>query len=204
MEHSLHLAAKHFVQTIGPPSSKNLATLGADSDGEAALDDDNDDEDDDEDLDLNTGDSLAKAIALVKQVCFLCYCINAFTYACLQIRKSPQARTFFRTTCVQVNIKPLELLLWIRTRWGSLFKFLERFLHLQAVRILFLLHSTSNPLLPGRHSIYSSCGRKRRLARPLKPPQLCRLPPWSARMGPPRAHQGCAEGAIQRAANLLE
>jgi hypothetical protein len=27
---------------------------------------------------------------------------------------------FFRAICVQVNIKPLELLLWIRTRWGSL------------------------------------------------------------------------------------
>jgi hypothetical protein len=79
MEHSLHLAAKHFVQTIGPPSSKKHAALGADLECEAVLDDDNDNEDDDEDLDLAAGDSLAKAIALVKQVCFLCYCINAFT-----------------------------------------------------------------------------------------------------------------------------
>jgi hypothetical protein len=49
---------------------------------------------------------------------------------------------FFRAICVQVNIKPLELLLWIRTRWGSLFTFLERFILLQAVRIflLFLSH----------------------------------------------------------------
>lgn len=54
----------------------------------------------------------------------------------LQIRKSPQARSFFRATCSQVGIKPLELLLWIRTRWGSLFKFLERFLLLKSVRDL--------------------------------------------------------------------
>jgi hypothetical protein len=67
MEHSLHLAAKHFVQTIAPPSSKTHATSGADSEGEAAVSDDDDDEDDG----LGSGDSLAKAITLVKQVGFL-------------------------------------------------------------------------------------------------------------------------------------
>ena len=66
MEHSLHLAAKHFVQTIAPPSSKTHATSGADSEGKV-VSDDNDDEDDG----LDSGDSLAKAIALVKQVGFL-------------------------------------------------------------------------------------------------------------------------------------
>jgi hypothetical protein len=66
MEHSLHLTAKHFVQTIAPPSSKTHATSGADSEGEAVSDDD-----DDEDDGLDSGDSLAKAIALVKQVGFL-------------------------------------------------------------------------------------------------------------------------------------
>jgi hypothetical protein len=39
---------------------------------------------------------------------------------------SPQARTFFKSSCLQVGIQPLELLLWIRTRWASLYKFLER------------------------------------------------------------------------------
>ena len=76
MEHSLHLTAKHFVKTIGPPSSKKHANLEC----EVASEDDNDnDNDNDNDLDLATGDSLAKAIALVKQVCFLGYCIYAFT-----------------------------------------------------------------------------------------------------------------------------
>jgi hypothetical protein len=46
---------------------------------------------------------------------------------------------FFRVTCSQVKIKPLELLLWIQTRWGSLFTFLERFIQLKAVRELYLL-----------------------------------------------------------------
>ena len=46
---------------------------------------------------------------------------------------SPQARTFFKSSCVQVGIKPLELLLWIRTQWASLYYFLERLLLLRKV-----------------------------------------------------------------------
>ena len=56
----------------------------------------------------------------------------------LQIRKSPQARAFFRATCAQVGTTPLELLLWIRTRWGSLYSFLERFITLKLVCLLSL------------------------------------------------------------------
>ncbi|KAH9972369.1 hypothetical protein BJV77DRAFT_1074894 [Russula vinacea] len=67
----------------------------------------------DEDTDFTPGDSLGNALALVKQ-----------------IRMSPQARTFFRSSCSQVRIKPLELLLWICTRWASLYKFLDRILML--------------------------------------------------------------------------
>ena len=137
MEHSLHLAAKHFVQMIAPASSKKRATEGADLDGEGASDSDDDDGDNDKDSQgFDSGDLLAKAIALVKQVSIPKYyqrmhCSNK----CLQVRKSLQARAFFRATCVQLGIPPLELLLWIRTRWGSLFKFLERFLCLQVVCI---------------------------------------------------------------------
>lgn len=54
----------------------------------------------------------------------------------LQIRKSPQARAFFRASCNQVGVCPLELLLWIRTRWGSLYKFLERFIQLKPVCLI--------------------------------------------------------------------
>lgn len=60
-----------------------------------------------------------------------------------QIRKSPQARAFFHATCNQVGITPLELLLWIRTCWGSLFSFLERFIKLKAVGYLSQISSHS-------------------------------------------------------------
>jgi len=64
MEHSLHLAAKHFVQTIAPHHKKQ-GTLAGDE-GDSASDSGEDNNDDDEAID--SGDSLGKAIALVKQV----------------------------------------------------------------------------------------------------------------------------------------
>lgn len=59
MEYSLHLAVKHFVESITPLSSETCDALGDESDNEE---------------DLGSGDSLGKAIALVKQVHFLFLC----------------------------------------------------------------------------------------------------------------------------------
>ena len=64
MEHSLHLAAKHFVQTITPHHKKHGTSAG--DEGDSASDSGKDNDDDDEAID--SGDSLGKAIALVKQV----------------------------------------------------------------------------------------------------------------------------------------
>ena len=51
----------------------------------------------------------------------------------LQIRASPQARAFFVKSCQQVEVPILQLLLWIRTRWASLYVFLDRLLILKMV-----------------------------------------------------------------------
>ncbi|KAG1792926.1 ribonuclease H-like domain-containing protein [Suillus plorans] len=91
----------HFSQAIGPTSSSKLG---------AGNDNDNDDDDDNSD----TSDALGKALALI-----------------VQIRKSPQARAFFRQSCAEVNVPVLELLQWVRTRWASLFTCLTRLLLLQ-------------------------------------------------------------------------
>lgn len=48
---------------------------------------------------------------------------------------SPQARAFFLSSCEQVKVPQLNLLTWIRTRWASLYHFLERILRLRPVRI---------------------------------------------------------------------
>jgi hypothetical protein len=97
MEHSLHLAAKHFVEAVAPVSAAsirknaaaalkmaregghlNLEEFGralytVDGDmytSEFELDSDDEDEDEDE-TEFTPGDALGKALALVKQVsCF--------------------------------------------------------------------------------------------------------------------------------------
>ena len=53
MEHAIHIACKHFVKAVGP-------TLPRKAQGE--------DNDEDSDTEFTPGDSLGKALALVKQV----------------------------------------------------------------------------------------------------------------------------------------
>ena len=56
----------------------------------------------------------------------------------MQIRKSPQARAFFKKCCTETGVTFMELLKWIRTRWASLFKMLERMLRLRKVLSFFV------------------------------------------------------------------
>lgn len=71
MEHSLHIAVKHFVEAIAPTSPKSLCKkvnqdfASIDDDDNAPLDPDLDSESED----FTSGDSLGKALALVKQLC---------------------------------------------------------------------------------------------------------------------------------------
>jgi hypothetical protein len=58
MEHSLHLVAKHFIESIAP-------CLGKKHSSTEDVDDEDDNDNDDDDID--TVDALSKAIALVKQ-----------------------------------------------------------------------------------------------------------------------------------------
>ena len=96
MEHSLHVASKHFVEAVAPASPTSIckkvkaALVKARNNGELNLDefdealssidlenvgdqndgdgDEDDDGNDDDDSDFTPGDSLGKALALVKQV----------------------------------------------------------------------------------------------------------------------------------------
>lgn len=97
MEHSLHLASKHFVEAVAPPSPTSVrkkvkaALLKAHNNGKLNLDEfdkvlstidlgdqsDGDGESDGDDggydSNFTPGDSLGKALALVKQVCHPLY-----------------------------------------------------------------------------------------------------------------------------------
>jgi hypothetical protein len=51
----------------------------------------------------------------------------------VQVRSSPQAKVFFATMCHEEGLKPLELIKWIRTRWGSMYDLVDRMLTNRAV-----------------------------------------------------------------------
>jgi len=156
----MHRAAYHFIQALGIPSmakvkgkisqrkgkkreesnrddnkddNEDVAEKGEEPNG------DDDDDDDDDDLDVSTaieadaddleamaaitvvdyepGDTLGKLMAFVNQ-----------------LRMSSElTRDYLGRMCVMQNVKPIELLLWIRTRWGSLTHCLEATLSLQKV-----------------------------------------------------------------------
>jgi hypothetical protein len=141
MEHTIHLASKAFIEEICPTPSRfkkkkvRKAGLMADEDNNEFEDDDEvlDDEEAwlaslvnnapgiegeevDEDIDFDPGDLLGKVLALVNQV-----------------RASPQARVFFATMCQEEKLTPLELIKWIRTRWGSMYDLIDHVLLNRAV-----------------------------------------------------------------------
>lgn len=163
MEHSVDLSAKTFVQAVSPSPArkilkkmkKALQVTSDDGSGTFDLDDLNTrlanfdfDDDNDEEIESDGGeeegaleeevdaaDSLGKALLLVKQIC-----------------ASPQARAFFKKSCQQVGVPILQLLLWIRTRWASLYAFLDRLLTLKGVNHFVQLADDSDevPNLKGK------------------------------------------------------
>ncbi|KAJ6616169.1 hypothetical protein B0H10DRAFT_1949372 [Mycena sp. CBHHK59/15] len=83
------------------------------------------------DSEWTAGDAVGKILALIKQ-----------------IRMSPQARAFFKQCCVQVGVRELELLLWVRTRWASLYKCLDRALELRKAIDQFVRIADSSEEMP--------------------------------------------------------
>ncbi|KAJ6574109.1 hypothetical protein B0H19DRAFT_1371335 [Mycena capillaripes] len=84
------------------------------------------------------GDTVGKILAFVKPVRIL-----------------PQAREFFKKCCGQVALSPLELLLWARTRWASLYKALERALELRkAIDRFVLIADSSDKVQPLKDKNY--------------------------------------------------
>ena len=154
MEHAVHLAAGTFIKDVSPSTSRklmkklNAAFRKAQDEGnyldldelEASLGDlDLDGEIDGftnvENTDLSIGDVIGKVLALVTQVSFYSTQSKSLTFT--QIRKSPQARAYFKKCCQKSDDPELELMLWVRTQWASLFKALDRILLLQKASHLF-------------------------------------------------------------------
>ena len=96
-------------------------------------------------FDFDAGNTVVKALALVvTQVSLLsrlCWS-NILWY--MQIRMSLQAHVFFQQCCKQVNVRKLELKLWVQTRWASLYNFLDCMITLCSVSSHYLLFNDIN------------------------------------------------------------
>jgi hypothetical protein len=160
----MHRAAFHFIKALGVPprvtGKRKRSRKGAedddvaDGDGDEGAEkdvnaEDNDadgvgDEEDDPDIDLSMdvdassndaeamaetlivdfepGDTLGKLLAFVNQVRV----------------SSEDVRDYLAHACCMHNIKPIELRLWVRSRWGSLSHCLSAALEVQKVCYLFI------------------------------------------------------------------
>jgi hypothetical protein len=142
----MHRAAYHFIKALGIPSlMKTKKALKArtaeddDHDMEAEVVEDEDLEDDDADVDVSMeleasaddpeamaattvvdfdpGDTLGKILALVNQIRM----------------SSDGVREYLAHACAICKVQAIELLLWVRSRWGSLSHCLESTLKIQKV-----------------------------------------------------------------------
>jgi hypothetical protein len=143
----MHRAAYHFIKAFGLPSAMNskrkLTQKTPDDDSDKSVDkdaaEDGETEEDDGDIDVSLdidasaddsdammgttvtsydpGDTLGKLLAFVNQVRM----------------SSEGVREYLARACVLQDIKPIELRLWVRTRWGSLSHCLESTLEVQKV-----------------------------------------------------------------------
>jgi hypothetical protein len=141
----MHRAAYSFIKALGVPSlttvKRKLSRTGGDVDTERGYETEDDGvEEDDTDIDVSMeieadpadpkamaattivdydpGDTLGKLMAYVNQVRM----------------SSEGVREYLMHCCVMHSLNPIELLLWIRTRWGSLTHCLEKTLSIQKVR----------------------------------------------------------------------
>ena len=161
MEHSIDLAACHFIQDVSPLSTQKIVKKLKHALMDVAIDDavnfdvldacltaggfdsyegSEGEGDGDEEI-LNNFDiavSVGKALALVKQVSpqtlerqmQSAQILIKFT---LKICASPQACAFFVKSCESVDIPYLQLMLWVRMHWASLYAFLDCTLVLKKV-----------------------------------------------------------------------
>lgn len=146
IDHSMHRAAYHFIKALGISSltttkSKLHSTDSENQDG----DEDNLEMQEDDDIDVSLeieaaaddieamtsttsvsfepGDVLGKLLAFVNQVRM----------------SSEGARDYLKHACVVHQLKPMQLRLWVRTRWGSMSNCLESTLAIQKVRMFFII-----------------------------------------------------------------
>ena len=151
IDHLMHHAAFHFIKALGVPSQvtqtgkRKHTQKGAEDDNDPKDDDPKDDDNKTDDTDINVsmdvdasaddaeamaetlainfepGDTVGKLLTFVNQVWM----------------SSEDVREYLAHSCRMQNIKPIELCLWVHSRWGSLTHCLSATLEVQKVHCFF-------------------------------------------------------------------
>lgn len=154
MEHSIHVATGHFIKAIGPTSSRNVIRkvkkafknagvddsnldvkqLGIELDEVGDREDDRDDGDGNDSVEFDVGDTVGNALALVTQAGSLFISFETLLNYKM-VLTDPKVTTSMRIFSTSLRASKLELKLWIRTRWASLYDFLDHMIMLRLVRL---------------------------------------------------------------------
>ena len=141
MEHSLHVAVGHILSSITPVDAEK--TRKAD-------DNDNDNDNDEFSAGAATFDNCSAMLS---------HALRKLLGLIVQIRKSPQAHTFFKRMCCESNIPEHDLVLFVRTRWASMFACLEQVLMLRSVCSYTRMPISCTDTCTGHNAIHATCGR---------------------------------------------
>lgn len=146
IDHSMHRAAYHFIKALGISSltrNRQRRKQGAEDDEE--VDEEEEDEADvDVSMDIEASADDAEAMADTLVVEFeLGDTLGKLLAFVNQVRMSSEGIHEYLAECCRLQgIKPIEILLWVRSRWGSLSHCFGTVLAVQKVNLLSPLLST--------------------------------------------------------------
>jgi len=163
LEHTIYLATGDLIKALGPKTktwTRNRTASVEDVEDSDDEDEDvdwvadwnwldllSDEEAVDEEIEFKAGDTWKGSGSHQSGKSFNIYCVRSLSAFGCQIHASPQAKAFFAKCCLEEGIPVLELIKWIRMRWGSMHDLIERLLDCKAVwSALFSLDHCSLPL----------------------------------------------------------
>ena len=145
----MHRAAYHFIKALSISSltstKSKLRTAGKDQDGPGDGDGDElemqDNDDVDVSLEIEAAADDVEAMASTTLVSFEPGDVLGKLLAFVnQVRMSSEGiRDYLKHACVVHQLKPMQLRLWVRTRWGSMSNCLESTLAIQKVGVAYHL-----------------------------------------------------------------
>ena len=132
IEHTLHLMATHFIAALKIPSLRmtkgelrkahDSTAMADNNDAMDDIDEDEDENDVDTNMDVEATGHEAVAIKDISVTSFKPGDVVGKIMAFIsQLRSSSEiVRDYLKKICISRGCPPLEIKVWVRTRWGSL------------------------------------------------------------------------------------